>query len=96
MAIRPQELRQRQAAGQHRITRGDRRHRLRLGHRPRHVPHQVDHAITALDVGVEHLQGFIAADDEVFLHLHLHIGAGEQVPQPLTVAAELSRDGGEE
>jgi hypothetical protein len=56
----------------------------------------VDHAITALDVGVEHLQGFIAGDDEVLLHLHLHIGAGEQVTQPLPVAEELSRDGGEE
>jgi len=56
----------------------------------------MDHAITALDVVVEHLQGFIAADDEVLLHLHLHIGAGEQVAQPLPVAQELSRDGGEE
>jgi hypothetical protein len=56
----------------------------------------VDHAITALDVGVKHLQGFIAGDDEVLLHLHLHIGAGEQVTQPLPVAEELSRDGGEE
>ena len=56
----------------------------------------MDHAITTLDVGVEHLQGFIAADDEVLLHLHLHIGAGEHVTQPLPVAQELSRDGGKE
>ena len=95
-AIGLQKLRQRQAAGQLRIPRGDSRHRLGLSHRPRHIPHQVDHAIAALDVGVEHLQGFIAADDEVLLHLHLHIGAGEQVAQPLPVAQELSRDGGEE
>ena len=91
-----QKLRQRQATGQLGIPRGDSRHRLRLGHRPSHVAYQVDHAITALDVGVKHLQGFIAGDDEVLLHLHLHIGAGEQVTQPIAVAAELSRDGGDE
>jgi len=56
----------------------------------------MDHAITTLNVGVEHLQGFITANDAVLLHLHLHIGAGEQVAQPLPVAEELSRDGGKE
>jgi hypothetical protein len=43
--------------------------------------HQVDHAIAALDVAVEHLQGFITVDDEVFLPLHRHIRAGELVAQ---------------
>jgi hypothetical protein len=56
----------------------------------------MDHPIATLDVGVEHLQDFIAGDDEVLLHLHFHIGAGEQVTQPLPVAEELSRDSGEE
>ena len=65
-------------------------HRLGLGHRPGHVAHQVDYAITALDVGVEHLQGFIAGDDEVLLHLHLHVRASEQVAQAFAVAQELS------
>jgi hypothetical protein len=49
----------------------------------------VDHPITALDVSVEHLQGFIAGHDEVFLHLHLHIRTGEQVTQSLAIAEEF-------
>ena len=89
-SIRLQKLHQRIAAAQLGIALRDRRHRRGLGHRPGHVAHQVDHAITAFDVAIEHLQGFIAGDDEVLLHLHLHIRAGEQVAQALPIAQELS------
>jgi len=55
-----------------------------------------DQPIATLDVHIEHLQGFVARHDEVFLHLHLHIRAGEQMAQPLPVAEEFSGDRGEE
>lgn len=87
---RLQKLRQRIAAGQLGVALRDRRHGRRLGHRSGHGAHQVDHAITALDVPIEHLQGFIAGDDEVLLHLHLHIRAGKPVAQVFPVAQELT------
>jgi hypothetical protein len=56
----------------------------------------VDHVITALDVPIQHLQGFIARHDELFMHLHLHIRPREQMAQAIPVAEEFSTDGGEE
>ena len=58
-------------------------------------PDEMDHPIAALDVYVEFFQGSITGDDEVFLHLHFHIGASEQVAQALPVTQELSRNSGE-
>jgi hypothetical protein len=56
----------------------------------------VDHAIATLDVVIQHLQGFIAAANEILLHLHLHIGARQPVAQSLAIAAKLRTHRGEE
>ena len=52
--------------------------------------------VSALNGANQRLQTFITRLDEVFLHLHLHIRAGEQMVQSSAIAQELSRDGGDE
>ena len=56
----------------------------------------MDHPIATLDVVIQHRQGFIAADNEILLHLHLHIGARQPVAQSLAIAAKLGTYRGEE
>jgi hypothetical protein len=52
------------------------RHGIRSTHRPRHTRHRLTHPIADVDIIVEHIQDFIASEDEVIVHLHLHIGWG--------------------
>ena len=94
--IRLQELLQRVALTQIGMPSGYGCHRWRFGHRTGHVAHQVDDAVAILDVGVEHLQCFIAGHDEVLLHLYLHVLASQQVAKPLPITQKLGRYRGEE
>ena len=80
-AICLQKLAQGQTLRQIGVALFDRHNRGGLSRRPDHVAHQVDHPIAALDVGIQHLQGFIAGDNEILLHLHLHIGARKALAQ---------------
>jgi hypothetical protein len=42
--------------------------------------------VSALGGAIQRLQGFITREEEVFLHLHLHIRPREQMTQALAIA----------